>query len=180
MLQRTRAPQVVVPFRRFQERFKTPHALASESPARLRRLLASLGLRWRIDGLRKLGLELVTSFGGEIPGDETALRSLPGIGPYAAAAFRSMHLGLPSPIIDGNVVRFYGRMFGFQTDGETRRKPFVGILAARMTPRRGVRAFNYAMIDFTRSICAQRPRCPECPMQALCDYYETAVKRSLE
>ena len=89
----------------------------------------------------------------------------------SAGGIRSFHCGIRDVIIDSNVVRLYGRLFGFEYDGETRRKPWLRELADRITPARIYRDFNYAVIDFTRSICKPRPDCGHCMLNAQCAYY---------
>jgi A/G-specific adenine glycosylase len=57
-------------------------------------------------------------------------------GSYIASAYRSLHLRERDFIIDSNVIRLYGRFFGFSTDSETRRKRSFLELADRATPAR--------------------------------------------
>jgi A/G-specific adenine glycosylase len=98
------------------------------------------------------------------------LLSLPGVGPYAASAYLSFHCGKRAAIIDGNIVRLYGRVFGLSVHAETRRtKEFIA-LAESMTPPRAFRAYNYAVLDFTRAVCRPKPNCEGCPLRDLCAY----------
>ncbi len=164
MLQRTRAEQVVPVFREFSERYTTPLDFLKDPDGI--RLFSRLGLLWRARPF--LDLAALLSGASAIPSDRKVLLTLPGIGDYIASAFRSLHLGIRDTIIDSNVVRIYGRFFGFRTTPETRRlKAFIE-LAERITPSEKFRAFNYGLIDFTRAICRPRPRCSECPLQDAC------------
>ena len=45
------------------------------------------------------------------------LLKLPGVGEYIASAFRSFHFGKREFIIDSNVVRLYGRFYGWRNTG---------------------------------------------------------------
>jgi len=169
LLQRTRAEQVVPVFRTLARRFPTSSSLAAAPTRLVRRVLYPLGLRWRFNSIQALALRLSTRRGPP-PDDVDELLALPGVGPYAAAAYRSMHLGARAPIVDSNVVRLYGRLFGFCTDGETRRKAWLHDLAERMTPQRAFQAYNYALLDFTRAICTPKPHCDICPLRKGCSY----------
>ncbi|MFC1902706.1 hypothetical protein ACFLX4_01380 [Chloroflexota bacterium] len=170
LLQRTKAEQVVAVYKEFRETFPDPSTLGQVELGRLEKIISPLGLKWRARFLLTLGSKL-SGIGGEIPRDIESLQSLPGIGPYAASAFLSLHAGKRAPIIDSNIVRLYGRFFGFETGPETRRKKEVLQLAERVTPNKNFREFNYALIDFTRSICRPKPDHEYCPISDKCCFY---------
>jgi len=146
----------------------TPRHFLRAGRRTVARVIRPLGLAWRAGTLVAMSRVLVDRHGGEVPDDPEELRALPGVGPYAAAAFESLHLGRRSPILDGNVVRLYGRLFGLRTGPETRRSRQFLEMAEHMTPARGVREFNYAMLDFTRGVCTARPKCDGCPLRDGC------------
>jgi len=164
MLQRTRAEQVVPAYEAFAARYPNPEEYLLDHDSRV---FASLGLHWREPLLRKMAA--VLSRDG-IPSDKRSLMALPGVGDYVASAVASLHLGQRELLIDGNVVRLYGRYFGCPTDGETRRKLWVRELTERLTPKQEFREYNYAMLDFTRSLCGRAPICQECPIRTACAY----------
>lgn len=165
MLQRTRAEQVVPAYQDFVAKYPAPADLATDENSAV---FATLGLHWREALIRHLAKALA---GKAVPDNRRDLMALPGIGDYIAAAYCSMHLGQPETIIDANVVRLYGRFFGFTTDGETRRKRWLIDLAQQMTPPDDARAYNYALLDFTREICRTAPLCEQCPLREQCVYY---------
>jgi len=165
MLQRTRAEQVLPVYRSFVKRFSNADSILRQKPENL---FSELGLVWRHKVFLKLA-RILTECG--LPSTEQGLRRLPGVGDYIASALLSLHMGIRAPIIDSNVVRIYGRFFGFATDGETRRKKWLKDLADAVTPRRAFRDFNYALIDFTRDICRPKPRCTDCPLSTQCSYF---------
>lgn len=165
MLQRTNAGQVVPSFLEFVQKYPDPESyLADNNP----RVFSRLGLPQREESLRQLAQQLVNS---QIPIEKEHLLSLPAIGDYIAAAFRSLHMGEKDYIIDSNVVRLYGRFFGFETHAETRRKKWFIRLADELTPAIEHQAYNYGLLDFTREICRPRPRCHICPLSEKCHYY---------
>lgn len=93
---------------------------------------------------------------------------MPAVGDYAASAFLSLHVGRRQVIIDANVVRWLCRMLGIAANGETRRQSWLRGVAAALTPPRAFQAYNYAVLDFTMSVCAPRPRCGRCPLRQHC------------
>lgn len=174
LLQRTRAEQVAPVYLNFVRVFPNPASLAQANIPDIEKVIAPLGLRWRAKFLNELGKELVA--GGSVPVDLALLRRLPGVGPYVASAYLSLHVGRRVPIVDSNVVRFYGRFFGFQTGPETRRDKQLFALADSITPQRAFRRFNYAIIDFTRAICRPKPLHDICPVAERCALYRGAFQ----
>lgn len=169
LLQRTRASQVVPVFEALRARYASPNRVAEASPRDIERLFAPLGLRWRARYFAEMGRYLSTL--GRVPSAEKKLLLIPSVGPYAAAAYRSLHLDRRSVLIDANIVRWMGRMFGFRVDGETRRKRWLLDLADRLTPERHTRAYNYALLDLTMTVCSAKPRCESCPLSGCgCQY----------
>jgi A/G-specific adenine glycosylase len=153
------------------QRFPTPDHLAAATVEEVEQVIYPLGLRWRAPLLQNLGVKLA-ELNGVIPADLDAIMALPGVGQYAAAAWLSFLGGGHSVLIDANIVRWIGRLVDQPVDGETRRKKWLIELATRLTPETDVRAYNYAVLDFTMAICAKQPLCDRCPIMAagLCAY----------
>jgi len=161
MLQRTKAEQVLPVYVRFTSEFTTaPDFLKSDF-----KVFESLGLKWRDREFRKLA-EIISI--SPIPEAKEELLKLPGVGSYISAAYRSLHISMRDVIIDSNVVRIYGRYFGFATNGETRREKWLFNLADRLTPRNRYKNYNYALIDFTRAVCKPKPECKKCILKNTC------------
>lgn len=170
LLQRTRAGNVIPVYRRFINRFPTLQEFARASEAEIEEIIYPLGLRWRVPLLAALGRRLYDS--GGLPDTVDELIDLPGVGPYVAAAWMSLHAGLRGVLVDANTVRWMCRLVGREYDGETRRKKWLIYLADRLTPYQGARTYNYALLDFTMTICGPgEPRCSICPIgPRLCEY----------
>ena len=172
MLQRTRAEQVLPVYDEFVSGYESPTAFAKcPDPA----LFSRLGLHWRQRRFLELACALAAT---AIPCSKQELLSLPGVGEYIASAFLSLHMEVRQPLIDSNVVRLYGRFFGFDTDGETRRKKWFIEIADSVTPQKGFREFNYALIDFTRSVCRPAALHQHCPLANRCSLYSASLHRS--
>ncbi len=114
--------------------------------------------------------KVAEEFEGDVPEERASLLSLPGVRQYVSNAYLSLHIGLRQPIVDSNVVRLYGRFFGFSFDGETRRKKWLLELAAALTLPRIFKDYNYAILDLARKVCKKKPLCPECPLVLRCEY----------
>jgi A/G-specific adenine glycosylase len=113
--------------------------------------------------LKQLGVRLAHP-NNILPDTLKTLTDLPGVGPYAAAAFLSFHTNKRGVLIDANVVRWLCRMIDKPMDGETRREKWLLELADSLTPYRNSRAYNYAVLDFSMLICSVRPKCNLCPL----------------
>ncbi|MGH2669529.1 MAG: A/G-specific adenine glycosylase, partial [bacterium] len=170
LLQRTRAAQVEPVFRQFCRDYPTAEDLARAGEAAATRIMLHLGLRWR-GRLLHVTARAVYERGGTPPESLEDLRSLPGVGPYTAAAWLSLHRGQRSVMIDSNVGRWLSRVTGKPYARDPRHVHWVKDLADRLTPRRGFRDYNYAVLDFTMHVCTPRaPRCPKCPLRRSCFY----------
>ncbi len=148
--------------------YPTALALVHAGPDAAAEITKRTGLHWRGPLLYRTA-EAVAARGGTPPESLTELLTLPGVGPYAASAWLSLHRGKRAVIIDNNVARWLSRLEGRPYDAETRRKKWVADFAEQLTPTRAFRAYNYAVLDFTMQICVPgRPRCGECPIRRDC------------
>ncbi len=146
MLQQTQVGRVEDYFGAFLERFSDFETLAA---APLREVLTrwqGLGYNRRAKHLRLAARGVVEAFGGELPCDEEALRSLPGIGPYTAAAVRAFAFDLPAVVIDTNIRRIYLHFFFPEAEGVYDRDiaPIVEATMDSASPRQ----WYYALMDY--------------------------------
>ncbi len=170
LLQRTRASQVQSVYLELRQKFPTAESLAASGTQGVRALTDRLGLHWRGPLLVEVA-KRVALRGGRPPETLEELRKLPGVGGYTAGAWLSLHRGRRMPIIDANVCRWLSRVTGLPYNRDPRHVRWVKDLAGRLTPRRAFRAYNYAILDFTMTICIPRnPQCPVCPLRPDCLY----------
>jgi A/G-specific adenine glycosylase len=114
--------------------------------------------------------------------------SLPGIGPYTAAAIRTIAFEQPSVAVDGNIVRVFSRLLCLDSSGESLKKT-VRIQASTYLPSSRFGDYTQALMDLGAIVCKPKaPRCLLCPLKSHCKAYiskQTAVypklilKRSL-
>lgn len=168
MLQQTTVAAVRGYFERFMARWPDVHALANAADDELMAAWAGLGYYARARNLLACARAVVADHGGAFPASEEALRRLPGIGPYTAAAIAAIAFDLPAVVVDGNVERVVARLFA-ETEPLPAVKPALRTHAARLTPE--IRAGDHAqaMMDLGATICTPRsPACGICPLASDC------------
>ena len=170
MLQRTRANQVVTIYNEFTSRYPTLKAAVKAEKNEMRDILSHLGLNWRIEKIIQLIEELKKY--KLVPDKYEELVKLPGVGDYVASAYLSLHRDKYRSIIDANAVRLWGRLFGFQTGPETRRKKKFKTLVDRITPTKNCRLFNLGVLDLSRKACKTKPLHMKCPFIHICNHYQ--------
>ena len=110
MLQQTRVAVVEDYFRRFVLRFADVRSLAAASEDEVLALWSGLGYYSRGRNLHRAARVVVEQHGGAFPHTAAALRLLPGVGPYTAAAIASLAFSERVAVVDGNVGRVLSRL----------------------------------------------------------------------
>ena len=174
MLQQVRVETVSRHYTPFLERWPTVEALAAAPVEQVLRGWSGLGRYARAHNLHACARLVVERHGGRFPEDEAALRALPGVGPYTAAAIRAIAFGRGGalPPVDGNVERVAARLFalGWETGTPaTRRRAELRRLAAFLAPDARPGDHAQAIMDLGATVCVpRRPRCCACPVQDVC------------
>jgi A/G-specific adenine glycosylase len=168
MLQQTTVKTVAPYFARFLAHWPTVAALAAATLDDVLRAWAGLGYYARARNLHACAREIVARYGGQFPRDVAALRALPGIGDYTAAAVVAIAFDGAALPVDGNVERVVARLFAVEQELPAG-KPAITQLAARLLPPRRTGDFAQALMDLGATICApKRPACSLCPWNAEC------------
>lgn len=171
MLQQTTVTAVKPYFERFTTTWPTVTALAAAEDGEVMRAWAGLGYYARARNLLACARAVVADHGGRFPDDEAALRKLPGIGPYTAAAIAAIAFGKRAVAVDGNVERVASRLFAVKEALPAARGKIRG-LAETLVPDEGAGDFAQAMMDLGSAICTPRnPDCPRCPLTRWCAAY---------
>ena len=170
MLQQTTAQTVKGYYARFLDAFPTVEALAAADEERVLKLWEGLGYYSRARNLMKAAAIVARDMGGRLPGDAAALKKLPGIGDYTAAAIASMAYGQPEPAMDGNLTRALARVTAEQgCVGETAVKRRLRAAGEALIDRERPGDFNQAMMGLGNLVCVPfRPRCEQCPVADFC------------
>ncbi|HEU4411629.1 MAG TPA: A/G-specific adenine glycosylase [Polyangiaceae bacterium] len=171
MLQQTRVATVLAYYDRFLARFPDVASLAAAAEGEVLALWSGLGYYRRARALHRGAREVVERFGGELPRTVDELRTIGGIGAYTAGAVASLAFGVRAPLVDGNVMRVYARVFGdagdIKASGTQRR--LWSVAASMVEHARAPGPFNEALMELGATVCLPRdPLCLVCPVRALC------------
>ena len=102
------------------------------------------------------------------PQAAAALKELPGIGGYTAAAIAAIAFGEPIAAMDANAERVIARLKAVE-DPLPKAKPQLALLAAPLVPQQRAGDFAQALMDLGATICVpKRPLCGECPLARDC------------
>ena len=168
MLQQTTVPAVKSYFAAFLARWPTVADLAAAPDAEVMAAWAGLGYYARARNLLACARVVAGERGGRFPDREEALRTLPGVGAYTAAAVAAIAFGRPAVVVDGNVERVVARLFAVEARLPAA-KPRRRALAAALTPAERPGDHAQAMMDLGATICTpKRPACGVCPLVANC------------
>ena len=170
MLQQTQVATVLPYYDRFLGKFPTAHALADASDDSVRAAWSGLGYYRRARNLQAAAKSLIRDHQGKLPGNLEALRKLPGVGDYTAAALGSIVHGLPYAVVDGNVIRVLTRFRGIRanTSRPQTRKTLQTLANAFLDPS-SPGDWNQAMMELGATVCTPRkPRCETCPWTEPC------------
>lgn len=178
MLQQTQAATVAPYYERWMARFPTLGTLASASLDEVLKVWEGLGYYRRAANLREAARVLLSEFGGRVPRDPEALRRLPGVGRYTAAAVAAIAFNADTLALDGNLRRVLARLSNLTLDprspeGERR----LMLFGASLMPKGRASGFNQALMDLGATLCVPRkPDCPRCPVRVWCRAYAGGVQ----
>jgi len=171
MLQQTTVATVKKYFIDFTERWPTVDDLAKANINEVFHAWQGLGYYARARHLHACANKIVRDYQGRFPSNEIELRTLPGIGPYTAAAIASIAFNQPAAAVDTNIERVVARLEGIQESGHKLRRS-VQALMGRMVPDHRPGDYVQAMMDLGSAICTpKQPLCVDCPLSANCFAY---------
>ncbi len=179
MLQQTVVKTVVPYYHHFLGRWPTVGALARAELDQVLHAWQGLGYYARARNLHKCAQAVVADHGGSFPDTEAELLTLPGIGPYTAAAVAAIAFGRKASPVDGNIERVVARLFTVKhplpaAKAELRR------LAAGLTPDRRAGDHAQALMDLGATICLPRgPLCERCPLSKDCTGHKREIAAEL-
>lgn len=169
MLQQTRVDPVIPYYLRFMEALPDVASLAAAPQDQLMKLWEGLGYYSRAANLQKAAQEIVRQ--GSFPTDYDSWQALPGIGAYTAGAICSIALGLPTPAVDGNVLRVLSRILCSEQDIAlpATKKAFHDALSA-VYPAGRCSDFTQGLMELGAIVCLPNgePKCDVCPVRELC------------
>jgi len=169
MLQQTTVKAVAPYYARFLARWPHLKALAAASLDEILAAWAGLGYYARARNMHACARALVERYAGQFPASESALRELPGIGAYTAAAIAAIAFDQCATPVDGNIERVIARLYALATPLPAG-KAEIARHARALTPASRAGDFAQALMDLGATICT--PKNPAC---ALCLWKESCV-----
>lgn len=181
MLQQTRVEAVKGYYARFLTELPDIRALAACDDERLHKLWEGLGYYSRVRNLKKAAQVIVEKYGGAFPETYDEILALPGIGEYTAGAICSIAYDLPTPAVDGNVLRVCARLTGDEAsiDLPETKKRVRAALAAIYPKNAG--EFTQSLMELGATLCGPnwKPRCDACPCRAICAGFQSGTAEAL-
>ena len=171
MAQQTQVERVAPLWKQWIARWPNPSALAAASPAEVLRAWDRLGYPRRALWMHAAAQQMVERHGGRVPRDPDALRALPGVGEYTAAAITAFAFRKRAVVLDVNVRRVHARLFfgiaapttsitNAEREHHERFLPASDDTAATLAQ---------AVMEFGALVCtAKRPACDACPLRSDC------------
>lgn len=167
LLQQTQVSRGLLYYQRFLERFPDVEALAQAPIEDVLKAWEGCGYYARARNLHRAAA-LVSRQG--FPQDYAGWLTLPGVGPYTAAAIASLSGGERRAVNDGNVRRVLARLYGHKTPSEA----WVQQRADGLLDPARPGAWNEAVMDLGATICTPKnPDCGRCPLRAFCTAFHS-------
>ncbi len=170
LLQQTQVSRGLVYWQRMVETFPTIASMAQAPVDAVLKAWEGAGYYSRARRLHALSQQVMLpkaegGFDGQLPSTYDDLLSLPGIGPYTAAAVASIAFGHSVACVDGNIRRVMAR----QTTqlNPTPKEVQVWADGSLHTERPG--DWNQALMELGATVCTpKRWNCGGCPVRASC------------
>jgi A/G-specific adenine glycosylase len=181
MLQQTPVARVRPAYAEWIARWPTPAALAATAPGDAVRAWGRLGYPRRALRLHAAATTIVASHAGVVPADYAALRALPGIGDYTAAAVAAFAFRQRHVVLDTNVRRVLARALSGIAAPSAAVTVAERKLASDLLPDDGERAarISVALMELGALICkAAEPDCAVCPIARGCQWLASGRPKS--
>jgi A/G-specific adenine glycosylase len=176
LLQRSRGSSVAPVYKRLFERWPSATELGRARVDSIRSVIRPLGLIRRAETLKTIARAVAER--GSVPRSVEGLLKLPGVGQYAASATAAVAFGKRTATVDGVTARVYRRYFGLESQQPASTDRDLWALVEDVTPERGVREWNWAVLDLAATVCLPaKPRCADCPLTARCSWSRAVDER---
>jgi A/G-specific adenine glycosylase len=175
MLQQTQVDTVIPYFTRFIKRFPTIESLATSPLDDVLKHWEGLGYYSRARNLHKAAGIVLSKHNAVLPSSYEDLQTLPGVGPYSAAAITSIAFNHPVPVVDGNVLRVFTRFWGIFENimKQTTKKVLFHRLISSVESV-NPSDFNQGIMELGALVCTpKKPKCEQCPLQCECVAFST-------
>jgi A/G-specific adenine glycosylase len=174
MLQQTPVARVLPAHAAWLARWPTPPSLAASAAGEAVRQWGRLGYPRRALRLHATATILTADNAGQVPASVQALRTLPGVGSYTAAAVASFAFGQRHAVLDTNVRRVLARLIRGEEQPQPTTSAAEVALAERLLPAEPSRAarWSVAVMELGALVCTSaRPDCAACPVARWCAWH---------
>lgn len=179
MLQQTTVTAVMPYYSAFLARWPDVAALAAAPLDDILTAWSGLGYYARARNLHACAGAVVENHGGRFPEEEAALRALPGIGRYTAAAIAAIAFGRHAAPVDGNIERVMARLYAVEMPLPAA-KTALGKLARALAPAMRAGDHAQALMDLGATLCTPKaPKCLLCPWTEACDARQAGIEALL-
>jgi A/G-specific adenine glycosylase len=162
LLQQTQVSRGLEYYSRFLEAFPNVQALAQAPVEAVLKAWEGAGYYARARNLHKAAQIIAET---RMPDNLEGFLALPGIGRYTAGAVSSIALGLPEPVVDGNVRRVFARWLLEPNPQED----WLWSQAERLLERTQPGEWNQAIMELGATVCVPKnPSCASCPVSSHC------------
>lgn len=182
MLQQTRVEAVKGYYARFLAALPRVEDLARADGETVNKLWEGLGYYSRARNLHRAAQAIMEQYGGVFPRDYDKIRALPGIGDYTAGAICSIAFDLPTPAVDGNVLRVISRLTASRACvSELSTKRLIRQQLAEVYPEGRCGDFTQSLMELGATVCLPNgtPSCENCPVKCICKAQEGELWRQL-
>lgn len=171
LLKRTTSTAAIRLYENFLKFYPDLRSLYKASLSELELTIRPIGLyKQRSKQLKQLATYVEEELNGILPSDYQSLIEIPGIGEYTASAILCFSYGKLKSIVDSNVERILSRAFSVSGND-------LRTLAEILVDEDEPDVYNYGLLDLGFLICRyNHPKCSECPVNYLCDFFKTDVK----
>lgn len=181
MLQQTQVKTVIPYYERFLKELPDWKSLAKAKEEKVLKLWEGLGYYRRARNLQAAARKIAGDLAGRLPDTLEEILEIPGVGPYSAGAVLSIAFQKSHPVVDGNVIRVFSRLFllrGNLKTGEGHKK--VWELAENLISPRRPGDFNQAVMELGATVCLpDNPQCLLCPLISHCQAAQKGLQNEL-
>ena len=148
------------------EKYPSPQALADATEEDLQELLRRIGMyKTKARNIKKLAIQLVSEFDGEVPENQKLLETLPGVGRKTANVVMAVGFGHQRIAVDTHVFRVSNRI-GLVSEKDVLKTELA--LMETLPEERWTEAHHSLIFHGRRCCDARKPKCEECPIAHLC------------
>jgi endonuclease-3 len=148
------------------EKYPTPQALAEATEEDLQEILRRIGMyKTKARNIKKLAMQLVSEFDGQVPEDQKLLESLPGVGRKTANVVMAVGFGHQRIAVDTHVFRVSNRI-GLVSEKDVLKTELA--LMETLPEDRWTEAHHSLIFHGRRCCDARKPACEECVIAHIC------------